>query len=223
MYLESKIRQSSPISIPTLAAVAIIISLVLFVLPYAHASSQNTPPGTSQLNIISGNTSGQIITGYFTALSQNGSEVAMGYSPTTFTLTNGQTYTIVADSYGSCTFDHWSDDGMTGARQVVIASTTSIVAIYNCMTTTVTVQSMDQNGNAIPGYFSTISHNGIVYSSEYTTAIVLVFTGQTYSVVAASYGACTFNHWSDGSTSNPRTFVASAPGTTLIAVYGCST
>jgi hypothetical protein len=60
------------------------------------------------LAVISSNfgTSGEI-TGYYVALYQGGSLVSSGFTPTTFTLTPGQTYTIQACSFGSCTFYYW--------------------------------------------------------------------------------------------------------------------
>lgn len=47
------------------------------------------------------------ISGCYIALSQNGATVATGFTTATFTLSSGQTYTVQADSYGSCNFAYW--------------------------------------------------------------------------------------------------------------------
>ena len=57
----------------------------------AFFSSCNT--GTSQLTINTQDTNGNPITGYYTVLNQSSNVQATGYTPATFNLQNGQTYT----------------------------------------------------------------------------------------------------------------------------------
>ena len=38
-----------------------------------------------------------------------------------------------------------------------------------------------------------------------------------------SYGSCTFSNWSDGVTSDPRTFTATTAPASLTADYSCGT
>jgi hypothetical protein len=79
------------------------------------------------------NTAGAALTGYWTQLWQNGVTVASGYTPATYTLVNGQLYTIEADGYGSCAFDHWLDNGSTNnMRDITVTSNTSLVAVLKC-------------------------------------------------------------------------------------------
>ena len=73
------------------------------------------------------------MTGYYVALSQGGNTLSSGFTPAAFTLTSGQSYTVTADGYGSCIFDHWAGTGSTSASQSVsISSNTQITAVYNC-------------------------------------------------------------------------------------------
>lgn len=76
-------------------------------------------------------------------------------------------------------------------------------------------------GLVIAGYYTSLSQNGIVYSTQYTSATIPIFTGQSYPLSAENFGACTFSNWSNGTTSNPATFVT-APGMTFTAIYNCN-
>src|SRR2546428_7557378 len=51
--------------------------------------------GTSQLTVGTQDTSGATLTGYNTALSQNGVTVGSQFTPVTITLNNGQSYSLV--------------------------------------------------------------------------------------------------------------------------------
>jgi hypothetical protein len=96
-------------------------------------ATSTTSSATSKLRITSQNTNGATITGYYTALFNSGVIVATGYTPHTYTLRNGQTYTVQADSYGSCQFAYWKDTGNTSfARSIAINRNTNLVAVYNC-------------------------------------------------------------------------------------------
>src|SRR5207245_5795251 len=86
--------------------------------------------------------SGATLTGYNTVLSQNGVTVASGFTPATFTLNNGQSYSLVVNGFGSCSFDHWLDNGSTGnPRAVSVTSDTTLTAVMNCVTSTTTTSS----------------------------------------------------------------------------------
>jgi len=99
----------------------------------SSTSKSTTSSGTSKLKITSQNTKGATITGYYTALNQTGVIVATGYTPHTYTLRDGQTYTVQADSYGSCQFASWKDTGSTdSSRTISITTNTNLVAVYNC-------------------------------------------------------------------------------------------
>jgi hypothetical protein len=90
--------------------------------------------GTSQLAVASQSTTGTTITGFWTVLyDQTGTVLATGYTPVGFTLSNGQNYQVEADSYGSCNFAYWQDNGSTSyLRTISINSNTNLVAVYAC-------------------------------------------------------------------------------------------
>jgi hypothetical protein len=199
---------------------------------YSSISTQSPP--TSQLTVDSSDSTGDAITGYYTLLyDQNGTVVATGFTPVTFTVDTGQTYIVQVDDYGSCQFSMWGDSGSPSftsstSRTVSIAGDVAITAIYGCTTTgiasSVTIDSVDQNGNAIFGYHTALyDSSGRLYDDGFTSASFPTTTGQTFSVQAESYGSCTFSQWSDGVTSNPRTFTATSGALVFTAAYDCST
>jgi hypothetical protein len=90
--------------------------------------------GTSAINVSTVNSAGTPITGYYTTLWQNGVQVNSCFSPCSFTVKGGQTYQVLADSYGSETFSHWQNDGATGYETVNVPSTgttISLTAVYS--------------------------------------------------------------------------------------------
>src|SRR5207244_6648781 len=98
--------------------------------------------GTSHLSVGTQDTSGATLTGYNTVLSQNGVTVASGFTPATFTLNNGQSYSLLVNGFGSCSFDHWLDNGSTGNPIAVsVTSDTQLTAVMNCVTSTTTISS----------------------------------------------------------------------------------
>jgi hypothetical protein len=103
-------------------------------------SVTTAPAATSQLTVSSMTTAGTAITGFWTQLMDPSLNVlATGYTPIGYVLNNGQAYTLEADSYGACLFDHWQDGGtMNGLRDIAIATSTNLVAVYNCGTTSTT-------------------------------------------------------------------------------------
>jgi hypothetical protein len=184
---------------------------------------------SSSLTVDTQATNGTAITGYYTQLSQNGATIATGFTPTTFTLNSGQTYSLVVDGYGNCVFDHWLDTGNTSnARTVSITSNTTLTAVLDC--SALTVQSTDLMGNPINGYYVTLYDPSIINSTTgyyqvvatgYTpTTFLHLIPGHTYIVEADGYGTCAFVHWDDGSTNNQRTFTAGDSAQTFTAVYG---
>src|SRR5438132_5696698 len=102
-------------------------------------STTTSGNGTPNLTINTQDTTGVARTGYWTELSQNGQVIANGYTPATYALNSGQTYTLEADGYASCTFDHWLDtNSPNNLRDISITSDTSLTAVLNCGNTVTT-------------------------------------------------------------------------------------
>jgi hypothetical protein len=101
--------------------------------PPSNVSSATTNQAitTSTLTVSTQDSNRNAITGYYTELDQNGNYVASGFTPYTFTLNNGQTYTVSVNNYGNYQFDHWLDTGsVTASRVISISSNGIITAVY---------------------------------------------------------------------------------------------
>jgi YVTN family beta-propeller protein len=186
--------------------------------------------GSSSLTVDSVDSSGIPITGYYTVLRDStGSVVQTGYTPATFATTSGASYSVEADSYGSCTFAHWSS-GAT-ADPITFTATSSpqtLTAIYNCGgsggggSSSVTVDSVDQNGSPITGYYVVLyDSSGSAIKTGYTPSTFATTAGQSYEIEADGYGSCTFVRWSSGASSDPMAFTATSSGQTFTAEYNC--
>src|SRR2546427_1141892 len=212
-------------------------------------TSTTSGNGTPNLTINTQDTTGVALTGYWTELSQNGQVLANGYTPATYTLNSGQTYTLEADGFASCTFDHWVDtNSPNNLRDISIISDTSLTAVLNCgntVTTTTTtttatttsttstttttlagfsqisVSTVNSAGAPINGYYTTLWQNGVMLQWCYSPCSFVVSNGQTYQVAVADYGGETFSHWSDGITNIFHTVTLGSISITfsLTAVY----
>jgi hypothetical protein len=162
---------------------------------------------------------------FFTRLYLAGQQVAKGYTPITFTLDSGVTYYVEVEDYYPCSFQYWQDTGSTlNNRSISITSDTLIHAIYTC-TTDLTVQSVDQNGNAITGYFVTLYDQSMNILGTGFTSVTFpsLTTGQAYVVQAdRAYRGCIFSYWMEtGGTAYQMSFTATDAAETFTAVYTC--
>jgi hypothetical protein len=190
----------------------------MMVVPVSAAFA--APTTTSTLTINTQALNGTKITGFYSELYNSAGKVAAkGYSPKTYTLTDGATYTVEVDGYGSCNFDHWADTGSTSyLRTISISSDTQIAAVYNCGGSTgsgsasVTVSSVDNDNNVLTGYYVQIlDPSGNVVATGYTPQTFSdLVAGASYSVQVDGYQSCSFSHWSNGANADPMTFTASS-------------
>jgi hypothetical protein len=82
-----------------------------------------------------------------------------------------------------------------------------------------TVTSQDASGDALPGFYTTLSQNGSVISTGFTPATFTLNDSQTYAVTVGNYGRYAFSHWLDtGSTDSTRA-VSITQDSTITAVY----
>jgi len=163
----------------------------------------STQSVTSQLTVNSQDNNGNPITGYFTTLSQNGNQIAMGFTPAIFTLNDSQTYTVQVGSFGNFMFDHWLDTGSANVtRDVSITSNSTITAVYKTVPQPPTgliasavsssqinlswTAPSDDGGSAISGYMIERSTDGgstwsTVQSNTGSTATTYSDTGLPHS------------------------------------------
>jgi hypothetical protein len=87
----------------------------------------------------------------------------------------------------------------------------------------VTVSAVDQDGNALNGYYAVLSQSGSQVGTGFTPATFQTTTGQSYAVHVSNYGSCSFTSWQDtGSTSSLRTLTSASSGLAYTAVYDCT-
>ena len=84
------------------------------------STSTSTSGGTSTLTVESQLNGGGAMTGFYTVLYQNGAGIASGYTPATFTLNDGQTYSVQVDGYGSYYFQFWAGSGSVNGNETVV-------------------------------------------------------------------------------------------------------
>lgn len=188
----------------------------------------------SQMTVTSQNTSGATITGYMTVMyDSSGSVIASGFTPETFSTTAGQAYMLEAESYGSCTFNAWSN-GVTSNPMSFTATNaaSSLTAVYSCgtststtsTTSTINISTVNSAGSQISGYYVALLQNGAQIESCFSTCSFTVNGGQTYQVAASSFGSEIFNHWLNDNATGLETVNVPSASTTigLTAVYGGS-
>jgi hypothetical protein len=183
-----------------------------------------TSPSSVTINSV--DQTGAAIFGYYTAISDSsGNVLASGFTTKTFSTTSGATYSVIAGSYGSCTFTKWSD-GVTSDPRTITASSgaLSLTAVYSCGSagsSTVKVSTVNSAGTPVSGYYVSLWQNGAQLQSCFSSCSFTVSDGQTYQVVAASFGSETFSHWqNDGSTGAETVSLPSTGGAVgVTAVY----
>jgi hypothetical protein len=96
----------------------------------------------------------------------------------------------------------------------------------------VTVNAVNQFGEALPGDFYTVSQTvnygpyggrgEAVVATGVTSSTFAAPAGPAYTLQVYTYGSCTFSHWSDGALSDPTTFAATGTALSFTAVYNCA-
>src|SRR4029077_13486836 len=96
----------------------------------------------------------------------------------------------------------------------------------------VTVNAVNQFGEALPGDFYTVSQpvnygpyggrGEAVVATGVTSSTFAAPAGPAYTLQVYTYGSCTFSHWSHGALSDPTTFAATGAALSFTAVYDCA-
>jgi hypothetical protein len=170
--------------------------------PESYQNVLVSTPGDTGLNFYGGS-------GYFYTFGSQVQEI--GCTPSWSTVENS---TMTYSSWPSACYD---DD--TECYQDYSAPDNSAASV--------TVESEQEGGGQIYGYFQQLYSGTTQVATGYTT---VTFSGlgadDSYSIYANSYGSCTFANWLIGTTNeggNPYQFTATgSTDFTLIAVYDCS-
>jgi len=170
-----------------------------------------------ELTVRSEDDARRTITGYFTVLSQTGVVLETGFTPASFMLNSGETYTIEAQDFENIVFKEWKLTGSTdNERDIAIITNTEIIAVYRDIlnhprgTSLITIHSL-HGSTEIIGYFTVLSQNGVVLETSFTPAILTVNDGETYNVGVEDFGDFEFWRWQDtGSNIANRDFAISS-------------
>jgi hypothetical protein len=223
-------RASRVVSVGRALVVGVLALAVFSVVPILPAHAQSVTPFT--MTITSSTTNSQELRGYYTVIyDASGSVVGTGFTPAQYSVVEGQTYSVLADSYGDCQFYAWGGPDhpayFDNPHTFTASPSLGLDAIYSCGapsgTSPLTIETLDTSGNAISGYYTVLNQSGSIVSTSFTPASFHLYDGQNYSVQVDGYGSCHFDHWLDtGSTTFYRTVSIDA-ATTYTAVMNCGT
>jgi glucose/arabinose dehydrogenase len=170
---------------------------------------------------------------YTVLLSQNGTTIATGFTPSRFTLNSGQPYIISPVRFGNLVFDHWQDNNSTiRNREISITTDTQLTTVYRDITLAPTpdksqifVSTIDNTtGSEIRRLYTTLWQNGNLVQDGFSEMSFIVNNNQTYSVAVSDFGNFVFDHWSDGTTSRFHDVTTGNHSITkLTAVYKITT
>jgi hypothetical protein len=185
-----------------------------------YASTTNdTPPGQSDVSVITSDLGGSQISGLYTVLYQSGAAIANGFSMATFSVVDGLQYEIEVQDYGRYRFSHWSDNDTSRRRIFTASGPVALTAVYDTgqpsSQSTVRVSTADSSNATISGYYTTLWQNGQLVSSAFSPASFNI-SGGNYQVAVSDYGSYVFDHWSDGTANRFHTVSGSSD---LQAIY----
>jgi len=89
-----------------------------------------TTSSNATLTINSVDMAGAPFPGFFTTISEGGTVVGTGFTPTTFVGTVGTTYTVETQDFIPYLFGNWEDGSTIAARDVTLSSDTTAMATY---------------------------------------------------------------------------------------------
>jgi hypothetical protein len=98
---------------------------------YENIIDSSPAEDTSEIVVMTVNSSGRVITGYWTVLLQEGVVVQTGFSPEGFIVNNGETYEIIVGDWVGINFHHWDNGNSVNLRTFSITSDTTFIAYYN--------------------------------------------------------------------------------------------
>jgi hypothetical protein len=158
------------------------------------------------------------ITPYTSTDYTNQSTVSYTYANSEFPFTgcHYQDSSYEDDEGDDATYSYGGSGSYTGGNQVY-----QYVKVSAYTTSSIIVNSVNQLGNPITGYYTGLydQNNNFITSGYTSVTFGNLIVQRTYFVYPENYAGCTFNHWQDsGSTTQERQ--VNANGQTLTAVYG---
>ncbi|HKT22672.1 MAG TPA: spherulation-specific family 4 protein, partial [Nitrososphaerales archaeon] len=98
---------------------------------FTPTSTTTSNGGAASLTVASVDLSGNPLSGLWTTWSQGSAALAAGYTPATFSGTDGQTYTLYVADYNNYVFCSWQDGGINSTREVTLAGNEALTAVYS--------------------------------------------------------------------------------------------
>ncbi|MDA4134408.1 MAG: spherulation-specific family 4 protein [Thaumarchaeota archaeon] len=184
----------------------------------ALVADLDVPTPNVPVTIQSVTASGASLTGMWTVVQQGGRTVASGFTPFTFSATQGEEYTVSVANYGTYIFNRWSTGATTPAISFTASQATTLTAYYGAQLDLINVQSVTASGASLTGMWTVVQQGGRTVASGFTPFSFYGTYGTDYTVTVSSFGAYTFSHWENWST-DPSITVSLNQNTWLTAIY----
>lgn len=193
---------------------------------YARATtfSEESAPTTANLTVHSADMSGNAFEGMWVELWKDGEIIQEWFTPFSASIQTGDQYEIFMDNWQEITFDHWEDDTAANPRPITISENTTITAFFQTpaptSSSTITVQSVDMDGNEFPGQWVELWQDGVIIEEDFTPFSADINTETQYEIFIYDdpNEDKFFDHWEDGTAANPRPIITSED-TVIIAFF----
>jgi len=86
------------------------------------------PVNTCEITVVTKNSSGEEIMGFWTVFYKDGTRLQTGFSPETFDVSCGEEYEVKVRGFDDNTFDHWEDGNTNDRRSFSVNSDTTFTA-----------------------------------------------------------------------------------------------
>jgi hypothetical protein len=172
------------------------------------------------LTVNSLNTVGGSVIGVQATIKSGSTIVSTGLTPLSATVLTGTSYTVNVLAPAGWVFSHWQNGSTNPTLTVNPTQTTTLTAYFTKLPTSfaVTITSKSVTGVQFTGMYLSVTANGNVVASGYTTLTFTATAGVTYTISMSNWQNFVFAHWENGSTNSVRTQTFTL-STTLIAYY----
>lgn len=151
------------------------------------------------------------ITGYYTVLSQDGVTLETDFTPTIFTVNNGETYNVEVHNFENFEFLTWQDTGSKiASRDFAVSSNTDFIAEYGNIadplppgTSELTVRTVNSSGDEIFGYWTVLYQDENMLRTGFSPVSFDLNNGEDYEILLGDYGGVIFDHFEDDAEENP--------------------
>ena len=147
----------------------------------------NPNPTSVPLNVKSVNTAGTPIVGLLTSITSiNGSAVASGNTPLTYSVNSGAGYVISVANYGGFVFNHWNDGSTNPVMTLTVTQGTTLTAYFRAAQTNTSTSSTPSTTSKSISTTSTMSSSASTSTSATTSFGSLTITSTTTNTDAAT-------------------------------------